>query len=185
MHHKSYIHERGGQIHTLQVFLLLSAPLFHLLYVFTKHKFKDKIIKNFMTTTAEVASPWSQQSLKEENLDELEQLLWRISEGKNAQTGFQNKSQGRLGHTYFHTPSWFNVGYTGRWLIELPRDQDSQVPASSVLCTRLPPSEIRGARSPLPVGLTYLRCFWEETKNKNGDFLWGTFSFHPASSIWS
>lgn len=184
MQHKSYIHAHGGQICTLQVFLLLSAPLLHLLCIFTKHKFNDKIIKNFMTTTAQVASPWNQHSLKKENLHGLEQLTRRISEGKNAQMGFQNKRiWADLGTPTLIILLGLMSGYTGRWLTELPKILG--VPASSVLCTRLPPSEILGARSPPPMRLTYLWCFWEETKNKNGDFLRGTFSFTPASSILS
>lgn len=50
MHHKSFVHMSARYAH-LHAFLLLTASLFHLIYVFTKNKFTSKIIKNFMTTT--------------------------------------------------------------------------------------------------------------------------------------
>lgn len=90
------------------------------------------------------------------------------------------RGSGQPGYACLHCPSWFKAGYTKRWL-NFPGTKILRVPASSMPCTRWPPSEILRALSTSPMSLTYLQCFCEETQNKNGDFLWGTFSFNPRS----
>lgn len=166
-----------GSRYTYCTQLFCSHACFIVLSDLTKHKFKDKIIKNFKTTTAQVASPWSQPTLSEKNLDVLEQLLRRMNHWvKNTQIHFQNKRvRADVDVPTFIIPFGLPLAtLAADWLnppgTKILRVSTSSVPSLTSLW-ELGPHHHRS--------LTYLQSFWEETENKNGDFLQGTFSLHP------